>query len=79
MTFPPQLPTLRESKLFAESLASGVLYVPGEYCFQGSEHDELARRTMRLCFGAVSEEQIREGVARLASAARRSAGVVHNR
>ena len=73
VTFPASVPTVRDGELFAACLEEGVLYVPGEYCYEAGAGGEMARRTMRLCFGVVPEEKIREGVRRLAAAARRCA------
>jgi 2-aminoadipate transaminase len=73
VTFPPSLPTGRQSELFTACLSEGVIYVPGEYCYEAGAADPMAGRTMRLCFGVVPEAQIVEGVARLARAANRRA------
>ena len=56
--------------MFTACIDQGVLYVPGEYCYEAGDAGDLAGRTMRLCFGVVPEEKISEGVRRLATAAR---------
>ena len=72
LTLPEGLDTSRGSALFSECVERGVLYVPGDYCFQP---DELTGRTprnhLRLSFGQVAPDQIVPGIERLADAVRR--------
>ncbi len=58
------------SKLFANAIEEGVLYVPGEYCF--TDLTSAPRSFMRLSFGVQSEPRIAEGVQRLACAIKRA-------
>jgi len=68
LTFPEEVDTGREGKLFKAALDAGVLYVPGEYCFGPDPTRTPPRNTMRLCYGKADIEGIREGIARLAQA-----------
>jgi DNA-binding transcriptional MocR family regulator len=51
----------------------GVAYVPG----QAFHCDGSGRNTMRLNFSYPSEEEIREGISRLARLVRRHAPAIH--
>lgn len=53
--------------LFDAAIQSGVLYVPGQYCFP-TEGEPVQRNTIRLSFGVQTCSRIREGVAALARA-----------
>jgi 2-aminoadipate transaminase len=66
LTLPPELDTSREGPLFPAAIEAGVLYVPGEYCFQPDEHGHVPRNHLRLCFGQVHPDQVEPGVERLA-------------
>jgi 2-aminoadipate transaminase len=57
-----------KSALFKRALASEVLYVPGEFCYADDPTRTPGRHEMRLSFGSASEEEIREGIARLGRA-----------
>lgn len=68
VTMPESLETHPDSALMHAALAEGVLYIPGSFCYvkgTATKNNEI-----RLSFGVASESQIREGVARLARAAR---------
>jgi len=67
LTLPQSIDTARESRMFKECVAHGVLYVPGDYCFQPDEAGNLPRNHLRLSFGQVAIERIDAGIARLAS------------
>jgi 2-aminoadipate transaminase len=66
LTLPPQLDTARGSSLFQRAIERGVLYVPGDYCFQPDEQGRIPRNHIRLSFGQVVLEQIEPGIERLA-------------
>jgi 2-aminoadipate transaminase len=59
VTLPKEMDT---RKMFPKAAANKVTYVPG-YAFY---HDGSGQNTMRLSFSATNEDQIREGVRRLA-------------
>lgn len=66
MTLSAAVPTGFDSQLFSEAVKhQGVMYVPGELCFAP---DRLERNHMRLSFGVLPPDQIREGMRRLAAA-----------
>jgi 2-aminoadipate transaminase len=68
---PRNVSTGLKSKVFQAALKNDVLYVPGEICYA----DDAARRKpnheMRISFGNASEENIREGIARLGAVLRK--------
>jgi 2-aminoadipate transaminase len=66
-TLPSQIDTGPAGELFDRSMAEGMLYVPGQYCFP-NDGQPVAKNTMRLSFGVQSCERIREGIAALARA-----------
>ncbi|MBI2481449.1 MAG: PLP-dependent aminotransferase family protein [Planctomycetia bacterium] len=66
-TLPPWIDTGPAGELFDCSIAEGMLYVPGQYCFP-SAGQPVAKNTMRLSFGVQSCDRIREGIAALARA-----------
>ncbi len=68
LTLPERFDTGREGALFGRSLAEGVIYVPGIYCYPQDAARTVPRNSMRLSFGVASVEQIHEGIARLAKA-----------
>jgi 2-aminoadipate transaminase len=70
VTFPPDVPTGPGSPLMQAALREGVLYIPGVFCHVSVAGRPAPTNEMRLCFGVVTPEQIREGVRRLARAAK---------
>jgi 2-aminoadipate transaminase len=62
--------TSRSSRLFQACLERGVLYVPGDYCFQPAQDSGgfVPKNHLRLSFGQVAPEQIEPGIDRLAQA-----------
>jgi len=71
MQVPEGLSTGPDGPLFARARESGVLYVPGQYCYP-QEGNRLDNR-IRLSFGVQSEENIRRGMKALAEAIRETA------
>jgi 2-aminoadipate transaminase len=68
VTLPSSLDTSREGALFKACVDNGVIYVPGDYCFQPDESGKIPRHHMRLSFGQVAPDQIEPGIARLCEA-----------
>jgi 2-aminoadipate transaminase len=66
VTLPEHVNTSRGA-MFEKAVEHGVLYVPGEYCFQPDESGFIPRNHIRLSFGQVAPEQIERGVERLAA------------
>lgn len=64
LTLPRGADASADSAIFRKCLDHGVLYVPGEYCFQPPD---IPHNHMRLCFGKVAAGQILPGIERLAS------------
>jgi 2-aminoadipate transaminase len=62
---PKHVSTGVKSKVFQAALKSDVLYVPGEICYADDPSRRKPDHEMRLSFGSASEEDIREGIARL--------------
>jgi 2-aminoadipate transaminase len=54
-----------KSKVFSTALKNDVLYVPGEICYADDPARRKPNHEMRISFGNASEENIREGIARL--------------
>jgi 2-aminoadipate transaminase len=71
LTLPPSVDTSRGGGLFGACVERGVLYVPGEYCFQRDEQGHLPGNHLRLSFGQVAPDQIEPGIERLAAAVAR--------
>ncbi|MDX6749151.1 PLP-dependent aminotransferase family protein [Geminicoccaceae bacterium 1502E] len=69
ITLPEEVDT---SRLAEAALAEGVAINPGA---QWSTDSDNARRSLRLCFALPPEEDLREGVARLAAVCHREFGV----
>lgn len=65
LTLPPNIDTSRNGQLFQDCLDNGVLYVPGEYCFQGQR---VPQNHLRLSFGQVAGDRIATGIQRLGDA-----------
>lgn len=69
LTLPEHIDTSETGKLWKAATESGVLYVPGHYCFP-LEGEPVARNTIRLSFGVQSPTGIAEGIRRLGLAIR---------
>ncbi len=68
MSLPELIETGFQSPLFEEAVKrQGVMYVPGELCYS---EQLAARNQMRLSFGVLAPERIREGMRRLSVAVR---------
>jgi len=67
LTLPEDLDSGPDGSLFSRSVTEGVLYVPGAYAFAGSA-GAVPKNHARLCFGAPGENDLVEGVRRLAVA-----------
>lgn len=69
LTVPEGLDTGPDGPLFAKSVQEGVIYVPGQYAFaDGSGLGTVPTNHARLCFGVATEDDLAEGVRRLAAA-----------
>lgn len=71
LRFPQDVPTGPGSALMEESLREGVMYVPGEFCHVVDSAGRLPKNEIRLCYGVATIDQIKEGIRRLAKAAKR--------
>ncbi|MBC7785689.1 MAG: PLP-dependent aminotransferase family protein [Burkholderiales bacterium] len=72
LSLPLAVNTSRNGGMFDRALGEGVMYVPGEYCFQPDEHGHVPQNHMRLCYAVTPIEQIETGIERLASIVRRA-------
>jgi 2-aminoadipate transaminase len=70
LTLPETFDTRREAELFDVCVKAGVLYVPGDYCFQPDDAGRVPGHHMRLSFGQVAPDRIDPGIARLAEVVR---------
>ena len=71
LRFPPDVPTGPGSALIEEAQREGVMYVPGEFCHVVDSAGRLPTNEIRLCYGVATVDQIKEGIRRLAKAAKR--------
>jgi len=62
---PEGISTGVKSKVFQAALKADVLYVPGELCYADDPSRAKPDNEMRISFGSASEENIRQGIARL--------------
>lgn len=62
LTLPAGIDTSRTSDLFRTAVDRGVMYVPGDYCFQRDDHGHIPLNHMRLSFGQVALEEIEPGI-----------------
>jgi len=69
-TLPKGIETGGESELFKAALRHKTVYVPGEYCYAARPEGPPNRRSLRLTYAYISEEEITEGVRRLGAALR---------
>ena len=69
LTLPEGMDESESGELWRQATESGVLYVPGHYCFP-TEGCPVQKNTIRLSFGVQSSPGIREGIQRLATAIR---------
>jgi 2-aminoadipate transaminase len=67
-TLPEGVSTAAGSPFFKEAIAQKVIYVPGNYCYAQEPGRTKPDNQMRLCFGYIDEDQIVEGMRRLAAA-----------
>jgi 2-aminoadipate transaminase len=70
LTLPERMDASRAGPLFAACIERGVIYVPGDYCFQPDEKGFVPRNHLRLSFGQVDPQQIEPGISRLGEALR---------
>lgn len=76
LTLPEAIDASEQGLLWKCATESGVLYVPGHYCYPSEfvvPGLSVERNTIRLSFGVQSCQGIREGIHRLASAVREAA------
>ena len=78
LTLPQSIDTSRTGPMFGKCIDAGVLYVPGEYCFQPDATGAVPRNHIRLSFGQVAPDQIEPGIERLASVVRGQLSVVRS-
>jgi 2-aminoadipate transaminase len=67
---PGRMKTGRQSRVFREALAGGVLYVPGELCYADDPSRDKPDCEMRLSYGGASEKLVPEGIRRLGAVIR---------
>jgi DNA-binding transcriptional MocR family regulator len=67
---PKAIPTGVKSEVFAAALKHDVIYVPGALCYADDPSRAKPDCEMRLGFGSATDENIREGIARLGAVLR---------
>lgn len=70
LTLPDAIDTSRQGSMFRAALDAGVIYVPGEFCFEPDAHGHRPRNYLRLSFGQVGGDLIEPGIERLAGVVR---------
>jgi 2-aminoadipate transaminase len=70
VTFPKHVSTGPDSPLMQAAVREGVIYIPGVFCHVAVDGSAPPDNELRLCYGVVTAEEIREGVRRLARAAK---------
>ncbi|MEO6435305.1 MAG: PLP-dependent aminotransferase family protein [Tepidisphaeraceae bacterium] len=70
LTLPESIDTSRQG-MFQNAVEAGVLYVPGDYCFQPDEAGHVPKNHLRLCFGNVTHESVEPGIEKLADVVKR--------
>lgn len=70
VSMPRSINTSRTGGFFEDCLKAGVLYVPGEYCFQPDEEGSIPQNHLRLCYAVTPIEQIEPGIRQLAEVVR---------
>ncbi len=68
LQLPDEINTNGDSELFQEALKQKVLYVPGNLCYSPDREEAKRSSSMRLAFGMINEEKLREGCKRLMTA-----------
>ena len=76
LTLPESIDTGFEAPLFKKCLETGVIYVPGACCYADDATRTPPRNTIRLSYGAATEEQIEKGIELLAAAVRKVLGTL---
>ncbi len=74
LTLPEAIDTSRPGPLFGHAIKQGILFVPGVYCYPKDPTRKPPRNTIRLAVGVPNPEQIRKGIARLATAVKQVLG-----
>jgi 2-aminoadipate transaminase len=71
---PDKIKSGKTSRLFQNALKNNVIYVPGEFCYADDPTRRKPNHEMRISFGSASEENIREGIARLGGVLKKELG-----
>jgi 2-aminoadipate transaminase len=66
LTLPESIDASRNGPMFGACVDHGVIYVPGDYCFQPDAAGRVPTNHLRLSFGQVAPDQIEPGIERLA-------------
>jgi 2-aminoadipate transaminase len=65
ITLPPDWDTGADSMIFKQAVAQKVLYVPGALCYSPDRAESRRSSCIRLSFGMIDKETLREGCERL--------------
>lgn len=68
LQLPPEINANADSALFQAALAEKVLYVPGNLCYSPDRPESIQSSCLRLSFGMIAEDRLREGCKRLGAA-----------
>ncbi len=65
LSLPDTIDTGPQGEVFQRGLEEKVLYVPGAICYSPDRFESVRSSSMRLSFGMIDEEQLKEGCKRL--------------
>ncbi|MBI1390071.1 MAG: aminotransferase class I/II-fold pyridoxal phosphate-dependent enzyme [bacterium] len=68
VTLPPEMDAGPEGEVFRRAVEDKVLYVPGCLCYSPDRPESERSPCMRLSYGQISDDDLREGCRRLAAA-----------
>jgi 2-aminoadipate transaminase len=68
VTLPPEINTNGDSAFFHAAIEEKVLYVPGNLCYSNDRNESQQTSSLRLAYGMINEERLREGCQRLGRA-----------
>ncbi len=78
ITLPPEYDTGANGEIFKQALKEKVLYVPGNLCYSSDRAESEYSSSIRLSYGMIGQDQLKEGCKRLAAALERITVASHD-